>query len=159
MTRRANTAAEVYALARYDRADNVAFVEADPAIRAFEVILNGKDAKPEDEGYITAFEYYASFPDIIAAQARLENSYRILDCIDIILSMEGYEDTEQFWSANSDELDFYITIIRNIVSVDNYDATVAGIDAAIEKYEVIDTFFYNVLQEQHIQTIFRRQFV
>jgi hypothetical protein len=153
MTKRAAVADEIFALARYDRAANAEFVSADPAILAFETLLNGKDMSADDEAYVTAFEYYKSIPATIAAQVKVENSRRVIDVIAIVLAMDGYEDTEAFWLANYEELDFYISIVRDIVSVDKYSHDYPGIDEAVAKYELIDEFFYKVLQDEHIAII------
>ena len=154
MTKRAAAASEIFKLARYDKLENVEFVKDDSVFKAFELIINGKDADPSDEeNYITAFEYYYMMPEIIAEQTKYENSIRVIKCIELLLQIEGYEDTEEFWLANYDEVDFYMTIIRDIVSVDNYDPTYPGIDEALGHYDVIDAFFFVLLQEEHKEII------
>ena len=149
MTRRANTAAEVYALARYDKAENREFAERDPLFAEFEASINPSDVSSSSPEYVTTFEFYEMIPEIIAAQLKVENSNRIIKCVELLLQIEGYEDTEEFWLANYDELDFYIDIIRDIVSVDNYDPTYPGIDEALLQYNLIDAYFYVLLQEEH----------
>ncbi len=153
MTKRALAVNEVYKLARYDKPENVAAVKDDPVFLAFEQIVNGKNSSPTDPGYITAFDYYTLIPSVIAQQQKIENSNRIIKCIDLLLAMEGYENTETFWQKNYEEVEFFISIIRDIVSVDNYDASYPGIDEAIAQYELIDAYFYVLLQEDHIATI------
>lgn len=152
MQKRANAAAEIYKLARYDKEENREFVKNDPSMIELQTILNG-DLAEGDEGYIYAFDYYEGFAKVIAIQAKIENSKRILDCVGFIEAIEGYEDTEAFWFANYDEVNFYITIIRDVVSVNNYDPDVAGVDEAIEKYSIIDAYFYDLLQQDHIAVI------
>ena len=149
MTRRANTAAEVYALARYDKEENRKFAERDPLFAEFEASINPSDVSSSSPKYITTFEFYEMIPEIIAAQLKVENSNRIIKCVELLLQIEGYEDTEEFWLANYDELDFYIDIIRDIVSVDNYDPTYPGIDEALLQYNLIDAYFFVLLQEEH----------
>ena len=137
MTRRQAAADEIYKAARYDKAENWAAVQDDPVFEAL------------DFGGMSVMDYYKSIPSIIAAQLKVENSGKIIKCIDLLLEMEGYEDTEEYWLANYDEIEFFISIIRNIVSVDNYDPTYAGIDEALLQYERIDAYFFILLQEEH----------
>lgn len=152
MNKRYAVASEIYKLARYDRAENVAFVSADSALLSIETLING-DLVRGDEGYVSAFEYYNSIPEIIDAQLKRENSKRVVACIDLILALDGYEDTEAFWELNYEAIDFYMSIVRDIVSVNNYDETVEGIDEALLKFELIDEYFYRLLQEDHEKTI------
>ena len=153
MTKRANAAMEVYALAKYDRVANREFAMLDPLFTDFEILINGKDAVSTDPGYITVFAYYDMMDEIIAEQQKVENSSRIIKCIDLLLAMDGYENTEEYWNENYDDVEFYISIIRDIVSVDNYDPTCAGIDEALLQYEIIDAYFYELLQQEHIAII------
>jgi len=158
MTKRANAAKEVYALAKYDRVVNGAYVNKefamlDPLFTDFEKIINGKNAVSTDPGYITVFAYYDMMDGIIAEQQKVENSSRIIKCIDLLLAMDGYENTEEYWNENYDDVEFYISIIRDIVSVDNYDPTYEGIDEALLQYELIDAYFYELLQQEHIEII------
>lgn len=158
MTKRANAAMEIYALARYDRVVdgeyvNKNFAMLDPLFADFEKTINGKDAVSTDDGYITVFAYYDMMDDIIAEQQKVENSSRIIKCIELLLAMDGYENTEEYWNENYEDVEFYISIIRDIVSVDNYDPTYAGIDEAILQYELIDAYFYELLQQEHIAII------
>ncbi len=152
MNKRYAVANEVYKLARYDRAENVAIVSEDSALSSIETLING-DLVRGDEGYVSAFDYYNSIPEIIDAQAKRENSKRVIACVEFILAIDGYEDTETFWEENYDEIGFYMSIIRNIVSVNNYDATVDGVAEAIVQFELIEEYFYRVLQEKHQQII------
>ena len=149
MTRRQATLDEIYKAARYDKPENVNAVKDDPVFLAFELIINGKDALPSDPGYITAFDYYYLVPSIIAEQFKVENSNRIIKCVELLFEMEGYENTEEYWLENYDDVEFFVSIIRNIVSVDNYDPTYPGVDEAIAQYELIDAYFFVLLQEEH----------
>ena len=153
MTKRAEALNELYKLARYDKTENVEAVKNDPVFTEFEKLVNGKDAVPGNAGYITAFEYYGLIPDIIAQQEKVENSGRIIKCIELLVAMEGYSDTEEFWAANFEDVEFYISVIRDIVSVNNYDPSYSGVSEAIAKYELIDSYFYKELQKNHISVI------
>ena len=153
MQRRANSLAEVYKLARYDKAENRLAVANDSVVRAFEELFNDDGLTPSDTKYIDIFEYYALLPAAIAEQQKVENSSKIIKCIDLLLELEGYEDTEIFWSENREDVEFLISIIRDIVSQDNYDHSYAGVDKAIEQYELVDAYLYTLLQDDHIAII------
>ena len=153
MKRRAATLDEIYKLARYDKAENVAAVKDDPVLATFEQLINGKELSPSDSRYVDAFEYYNLIPAFMAEQTKIENSNRIIKVIDLLFESEGYEHTEEFWLANYENVEFYVSIVRDIVSVNNYDPTYVGVDEAIAKYEEIDAVFYDLLQEDHIAII------
>lgn len=152
MQRRANALAEIYKLARYDKAENRFAVANDSAVRSFEALLND-GLTPEDKDYVDIFEYYALLPAVIAEQQKVENSSKIIKCIDLLLALEGYEDTEEFWSANREDVEFLISIIRDIVSKDNYDRSYTGVSEAIVQYELVDAYLYTLLQDDHIAII------
>lgn len=153
MQKRANSLAEIYKLARYDKAENRALVENDSAIRSFEAQINN-GLSPEDEGYITIFDYYLNYvSEIIKAQQKVENSVRIVKCIELLCQLEGYEDTEEFWKENRDEVEFYISIIRDIVSANNYDPSNKEVDEAILHYELVDAYLYVLIQDDHVEAI------
>ncbi len=168
MAKHAASAKAIFDLAGYADPDNVAFVSDDPAIVNFESALNGiekpaADADPEDEkvqaaieawnNRVTLFQYYESFAAIMAERSDYENSKRILNCVDLITSLDGYEDTYEFWSANEEYIANYAGIIRTILNNGNYDPEVEGLDEALAKYDVINVYFYEHLQKQHIAAI------
>jgi cell fate (sporulation/competence/biofilm development) regulator YlbF (YheA/YmcA/DUF963 family) len=88
MTRRATTLDEIYKAARYDKAENVEYVKDDPAFATFEAIINPAGMLNTDSAYVDAFEYYKTIPAIIAEQVKVENSARIIKCIELLLQME-----------------------------------------------------------------------
>ncbi len=148
MRKYALTAQEIYELAEYKKAENRDFVKADPVIVAAEKKINGS-LTPEDEGYVDAFEFYASLPAIISNQTKLENSKRIEDCMEFVDAIiEGvYE--ESVYEQNAEELSVYMDIVRNIIADENYDPSVEGVAEAIEKFNVVDEYFYKILQAEH----------
>lgn len=153
MTRRAVALDELYKSARMDKEENISLMRDDSAFIAFEALINPAGAVRGDSGYVTALEFYFSIPEKIAEQAKVENSSRIIKCIELLLELEGYENTEEYWLEHYDDVEFYISIIRNIVSVDNYDPTYAGLDEALLQYEQVDAFFFELLQVSHIEII------
>lgn len=153
MTKRAVALDELYKSARMDKEENISFMRNDSAFISFEALINPAGSQRGDAGYITALDYYAAIPAKIAEQAKVENSNRIIKCIDLLLELEGYENTEEYWLEHYDEVEFFISIIRDIVSVDNYDPTYAGLDEALVQYEEIEAFFFDILQATHIEII------
>lgn len=148
MRKRALVAQEVYELAEYKKAENREFVKADPVIITFEKQINGS-LTPEDEGYVTAFEFYDSLPAIMSNQTKVENSKRIEDCMEFVDAIiEGvYE--ESVYEQNAEELTVYMDIVRNIITAENYDPNFEGVAEAIEKFNVVDEYFYKILQAEH----------
>jgi len=143
-----------YELAQLYIEDVKAAVKTDPAVLAFEAKINGV-LTPDDDAYLDFLEYYENCQSKIEAQGRKENSDRIIDCIDFITGLEGYEDTVEFWSAEANFafIDKYMTIIRDIYSAKAYDESVEGVGAAITKFLEIDVYFYQKLQENHVKFI------
>ena len=152
MSKYAEAAQAVYVIAGYENADNVAFIEKDPVVLSFEATING-DTAADDEAYITLFEYYETVAEKIALRSLYENSKRIISCMNFVTSMEGYEATVEFWTANAEYISDYVNIAREIVSAGNYDASVAGIEDAVATFYALDVCFYELLQQQHIAVI------
>ena len=152
MTRRFAAAEEIYTRAKYDNEKYRELVENDTLFLEFEALINGEVTK-DDPAYVTWNDYYLSIPEKLRIQEKYENSGKIITCIELLLDLEGYENTEEYWAAHNDEVDFYITIIRNIVVVENYDPSYPGLDAALSQYELVDRYFNSLLQEKHISII------
>lgn len=141
-----------YDLGEYRLESNRLAAANDPLVLEFEAQINGTLQKGDD-GYVTAFEYYDGALKYIDSQSVYENSKRVIDCVAFITEMEGYEGTEEFWAANFDYINKYILIIRNIVRTGNYDPSYVGVTEAIEKFEEIDVYFYDILQAEHVVAI------
>ena len=146
------SAVQYYELAQLYREDIRLELKNDPAIVEFEALLN-EGLTATDEGYVDIFTYYENCGAALGVQKNKENSDRIIDCLDFVLSIEGYEDTEAFWEANFDYIDKYMTIIRDVLRTNAYDPEVPGVLEAIEKFKEIDVYFYAKLQELHIAFI------
>jgi len=179
MMKHAATANEIFIKAGYDDPANVDFVRNDSKVGAFEAVLNGivmpEDPMPEieegkepteaekkiiaawekfwSEREITLFEYYESFAELMHKREYRENAKRIINCMDLITDLEGYEDTEEFWSANEEYIAGYANIVRTLLNNGNYDSTVEGLDEAIAEFHVINVYFYKVLQQEHIAVL------
>lgn len=158
LSRHYETARQIYAIAEYDNPENVAFVANDPVVLAFENAYNNGALTeedegylaPGDEGYVTLFEYYDTFDDIIMERYRYENSKKIVNSIDYVTSLDGYEAAEEFWAANADAIESYMVVIRRIVRDGAYDAEYEGVAEAIEIFWDMELYFYKALQNEHI---------
>ena len=150
MSKYAEAAQAVYVLAAYDVPENVAFVANDPLVLSFEASINGEDVLPDDEAYITLFEYYETVAEKIAFRSLYENAKRIISCMNFVTSMEGYEATPEFWAANAEYISCYVNIARDVIISGNYDTTVEGIDEAVATFRALDVSFYELLQQQHV---------
>ena len=165
MSKHAAVAAAIWNEAGYGFDDGepnakIKFVEADPVVREFETSLNAEEVLPEDkDNYKTVFEYYTEFAATIAERVKYENSKRIIDCINFIINLEGYEATEEFWGANIEYISKYVTIIRdliysrNVAVANNFDLNYGGVDVALRTFYQIDAYCYEALQQQHIKVI------
>ena len=125
---------------------------SDPGYIGFEVLINGGIESDSPE-YITVFEYYETALASIGTQEMWENSKRIIDCMRFVLELESYEDTEEFWNANYEFIERYVNIVRDVLKSGNYSAVYPDLDKTIEKYNVINEYFYEKLQEEHIAAI------
>ena len=151
MQKRADALAATYKAARYDKEENRTSIENDSMVLEFEATLNVTD---ENDEPVKMFDYYSIYvPKIIAERQKIENSSRMIKCIELLLSLDGYEDTEEFWGANIEEVEFYVAVVRDIIASDNYDHSVEGVDEAILQYELVDAFLYKELQSVHIANI------
>ena len=171
MSRYSKLAKEIYINAGYGKTSgedndvypNIDLVRDDPAAVTFK----------ETYG-VDPFTYYANMDAAISVREKYENSKRIIDCLGFILNMKvenldedgnvildendqptykGYEATEEFWAANYDYINTYVKIIRAIVAAENYDPEYVGVNEAIAEYETINVYFYEILQNEHIEVI------
>lgn len=152
MSKYAATAEAIYVLAAFNVPENADFVKDAPVVGEFEKLINGA-LKPEEEGYVTLFEYYENVAQKLALRELYENAKRIISCMDFVTSMDGYEATAEFWGKNADYISGYVSIARDILVSGNYDTTVDGIDEAIATFRTLDVFFYKLLQQQHIAVL------
>ena len=153
LLKHALTARSIYEAAEYDIAENVEFVMNDPVVATFEALINGEEILPEDENYVTLFEYYETIDFTILERQLYENSKRIVSCIDIVTSLEGYENTVEFWEANADKISGYTDIVRAILVDGSYAPDYEGLDEAIETFQTLNVYFYEYIQKQHIETL------
>ncbi len=152
MTKYAEIANSVYVIAGYDVEENANYIKNDPVVQTFEKKIN-PELEPEDENYISLFEYYETVAAKIAVRSLYENAKRVISCMNFITSMEGYEANAAFWTKNADYISPYVNIARDIVVNGNYDTTVAGIEEAVATFYELDVCFYEILQQEHIKVI------
>ena len=145
MTKHYNTAKAYYDLCDLSSEDNFAAAASDPITMSFMSSLTG--AAAEYDSLVTYYEEYANLK--MVAQEKIENSIRIIKCINTIEAMEGYEANETYWSTNYDEIERFMAIARVIIQDENYDPTYAGVSAAIESFNGIESYFYVLVQKVH----------
>ena len=150
MLKRYEEVKAIYELAKYSNPENKEVVKEDPIILAFEEKINEDSV---DGQYITVFDYYDNIENKILVREMYENSKKVLECYNFIISVEGYEATVEFWEANADFIAPYASVIRDIVNPGLYDATLDGIDAAVAEFRKLDVYYYELLQKQHIAYI------
>lgn len=115
--------------------------------------------------------YYTVYiPARLAAQTRYENSVKAVDCIALIESLVENKDQlapDAYKAAllaaagaeeNFEFVDSYLAIVRKIVVSGEYDEAYAGIDYAIEVYELLNPMFFDAAQQRHFEHI-EAQFV
>lgn len=173
LTRYAAKAAEIYAEAEYEIEENRLFVANDPVVIDFEKLLNGQKLedgtyiKPTDDKgnptpgykdendptYIKIFEYYDSFASLLSAREKLENAKNIINAMNAVTDMDGYEATDAFFEANYEEIKSYTLLVRSYINSNNYDAEYPGVAEAIEKFNEMDPYFYEQLQLEHIEIL------
>ena len=147
------SAKAIYELANYNDYSNVEFIENDKVVRDFELKLNGEEVLPDSEEYVTLFEYYDTIEELIYAREGFENAVTLTNSLKFITSLEGYEATEAFWAANAEAIEGYVTGAREIIFYGNYDRTYEGIDETVDALIALDAYFYEALQNVHIETI------
>ncbi len=147
MTRHMTSAISYYEACEFNVPGKYDMVKDDETVVAF----------LESVGAATLMEYYDSMPVIVAAETKRVNAQRIIDCIALIEGMEGYDPSagvdakEKFWNDNYEAIDKYLVIIRGVFG--NYDESYKGVDAAIEVYNDINAYFFEILQTEHIKVI------
>lgn len=122
--------------------DNYDTIKNDPIVVKFETAQD-----------CTLMEFYATATDKMQARLFTENSMKIVDCVNFITSLEGYEDTELFWAENSEEINSYIAVIRRVLESKLYDENYDGFEEAMDKFNVINPYFYSILQREHASVI------
>lgn len=151
-TKHYNSATVYYDNGELNLAANRAMYANDPEVLEFELLINGETLAGSDD-YVTIFEYYDSCLENLGTQEMWENSKRIIDCVGFILNIEDYEHTEAVWEANYDYVNKYVTIIRDVIRSNNYSLAYPGIKEAIAEYEIINVYFYAILQKEHIDIL------
>ncbi len=153
-----------YDLCDLDKADEAAMAAADPIAAAFVKSIESDEKILAYVSTVTLASYYDVYiPARMTEQLYYENSLKILDCVDFIESIVPNKDeltTEEFHAAlllkaseNSDFVDPYLTVIRNIVNANAYDASVEGTSGALVIFELLDELFFEALQNRHFAVI------
>lgn len=135
------TACELYDASVYE------LIKNDPAVVKYEEALDYPDSGTK------LLAHVANMQSTIDAQRLLENSRKIINCVDLITSLEGYEPTSEFYFGNMDVIDPYIAAIRAVLKNGNYDRSFDGLSEAIEKFEKIYPYYYERSQQAHAAAI------
>ena len=133
---------EWYNAAEFDDPANYEAVKEDPVVVKFEATVG-----------MTVLEYIETMHEKIRERNNYERGVKVVDCVNIIIGMEGYEDTEAFWTANYDFVNKYVLVIREIIHSGEYNDSVEGFAEAKAKYDQIDGYFYSLLQNEHAKVI------
>lgn len=119
----------------------------------YRMVIAPDPSDPANDDYVTIFEYYSEFAGIMATREKYENSRRIVNCVNYIIELDGYENTVEFFAANYETIASYMNIIRDMVRENAYDAEYAGVDEALDIFWELDIYFYKLLQQEHITYI------
>jgi hypothetical protein len=147
MTKRMNEVNQWYKTCELYDSSIYEMLSNDPALQKYESTL---DYPQSNAKLITHIENMQSRID---GQRIIENSQKIINCVKIITSLNGYEATDEFLSENEEFIEQYISSIRNVLRSEAYDPTYEGVAEAISKYEEIDPYFYLRMQEEHALAI------
>ena len=104
---------------------------------------------PAYTAFIAAHQAYLDAAVTVAQAIRNDNSKAIVNCIKFIAEY----DTEEEWVANYDFVEKYVLIVREKIYEDNYAADYEGLIDALEFYEVVNAYFWEILQNEHIAVI------
>ncbi len=138
---------ELYDACEFNVKENYELAQNDDIIKKFLQSVN-KQNPPELKEY-----YEVIAVEKMLAREKLENSMRILKCIEIIEEMPGYEATETFWAQNYDYIENYLSVVRSITQANNYNEEYEGISEALEKFDTIEEYFYELVQQRHLEVI------
>jgi hypothetical protein len=104
---------------------------------------------------IEAYEIYLNSQVKVDSVNRLNNSKRIVQCVNAINQFR----TEEQWEANKDFITEYINIVKDaILTTDEngnhvYDTTYEGIDEAVRFFNRVYSYFYAQMQDEHDEYI------
>lgn len=106
----------------------------------------------ENAGYESlkaAYEIYLTMPQQVEDAIKEDNSKKLVKSMSFIIDY----DTEEKWWANYDYVEKYVLIVREIVKSGDYDAEYEGVEAALERFEPVNAFYYHQLQLEHVDNI------
>lgn len=155
MTRRAAEVTVQYEKCNFAEIDNYVKASNDPAIIAFLATV-GED--------ITLDMFYNGvMAQRIAERTTYENAGKIVTSVKrleaLVENADGLSEDAYLaavMEAAKDNLDYanaYMMVIRNTIKADNYDKTYAGLDEAIEVFDYLDTYFYQLVVEDQLEVI------
>ena len=97
------------------------------------------------ERFAESLELYKNSAAILEDKYQNQNAKTIVDCIGFI---NGYTTVEE-WNANYEYINKYVVIVRNVVRENRYNTLASGVAEALEFFNIIDGYFYDLLQQEH----------
>ena len=103
------------------------------------------------QSLIDAYEIYINAAAKIDQVTKINNSKRIVQCVNVI----SHYRTEEQWEANRDVINEYIFIVKDAVFGTDangdvlYDESYDGLDEALRFYKRVYAYFYAQMQDQH----------
>ena len=123
-----------------------------------DVALILDETNPARENFtalVEAFNIYRNADKVIYELNKTNNSNKIVKCIDLINEYT----TEEEWLANREYMEEYLNLLKDIVlNLDSYgalqyDPEFEGVTEAIEFFNASYSFFYALLQDEHVAHI------
>lgn len=104
---------------------------------------------------INAYEVYLNAAVKIDEVTKDNNAKRIVQCMSAISHLR----TEEQWDANADEMNEYLSIVKDIILGTDangdllYNPSYAGVDEAVRFFNRAYAYFYTKLQDDHVEYI------
>ena len=123
-----------------------------------DIVLIIDESSPNRENFkdlIAAYEIYRNADGVIYELTLSNNSNKIIKCIAKI----SMYTTEEEWLENRAEMDKYLGLLKDVVfgvgenGEPLYDPEVKGIDEALEFFHASYSYFYALLQDEHVAHI------
>ena len=103
---------------------------------------------PGFESFKAAYEVYVAGSARIEAVERDQNSKKIVSCYALICDVAKEE-----WEANYEYMNPYVIMIREVRDSGYYNFDYSGVDKVLDEFEDMDKFFYDLLQQEHIDEL------
>ena len=116
------------------------------AVTAYEAITEKGVRDTEGfERFAESYLLYVQAKDVLDEKIYANNSKTIVECIGFI---SGYTTVQQ-WNENYEYINKYVVIVRGVVKDGKYNIAAPGVPEAIEFFNSVDGYFYDLLQKEH----------